>query len=102
MGNTNRNTLHPDERTIKQIRERLELHSSLEGKLMKAGPAWAEKIMWEQTKIEEYYVADVSELLETMENAVYQLEQLEPLLNIPEQGYVRNNFRRVINTLKNG
>src|SRR5687768_534973 len=29
---------------------------------------------------------------ETAEVAIYQLEQLEPLLEMPDRGYVRNNF----------
>lgn len=92
---------HPDEKSlIKQIKERMDKFSALEEKLMKAGPSWAEKYIEDQEKIQEYYYGDVAELLETMENVVYQLEQLEPLLEMPEKGYVRNNFNGILRTLK--
>lgn len=41
-------------------------------------------------------------LFETIESAIYQLEQLEPLLEMPDRGYVRNTFNAVIRTLKEG
>lgn len=92
---------YPDEKSeIKHIKERIAKHSELEKKLMKAGPNWAEKHIEDQEKIQEYYYGDVMELLETMENVVYQLERLEPLLEMPEKGYVRNNFNAILRTLK--
>lgn len=85
---------------IQEMRNRLKEHSELETKLMNSGPGAAQKIIEKQTFIEENYVRDVSELLELIDNAIYQFETLEPLLNIPERGYVRNNYRRAIMTLK--
>lgn len=76
--------------------------SELEKQLMTAGPARAETIINQQLVIQEYYYADVCELIETMENAVYEFKKLEDLLEIPEKGYVRNGFNRIVKNLEEG
>lgn len=87
---------------LQQIKARIAKFAELEKSLSITGPSKGDGIIRQQSEIEEYYYADVCELLETMEIAIYQLEQLEPLLEMPERGYVRNNFNAVIRTLKEG
>ncbi|MDB5054262.1 MAG: hypothetical protein JWM44_2312 [Bacilli bacterium] len=87
---------------MEEIKKRIANMSELEKQLMTAGPARAETIIKKQSEIQEYYVADVCELIETMENAIYELKKLESLLEMPEKGYVRNNFNRIVKNLEEG
>lgn len=41
-------------------------------------------------------------LFETIETAIYELEQLERVLDMPERGYVRNGYNAVLRTLREG
>ena len=54
----------------------------------------------ENTKHE--LVEQAEKLFETIETAISELQFLERSLNLPERGYDRNNFNRVMRTLKEG
>lgn len=85
---------------IAEIKSRVDSFKELETKLMSAGPSIADKIIRSQSLIEEHYYADVSDLLDMVGTALYELEKLEPLLEMPTKGYVRNGFNSVLRTLK--
>ncbi|MGG1664497.1 hypothetical protein [Brevibacillus sp. NRS-1366] len=53
---------------IEEIKKRIEQLQELEDALMTAGNAQADKIIREQAAIQEYYYADVSDLLEELES----------------------------------
>ncbi|WP_080833267.1 hypothetical protein [Cohnella massiliensis] len=86
--------------SLDQVKRRFNAYIETLKELPKADESNEKRLMNTQKSIESYYYGDVRELLEVIEDAVYQLENLEPLLHIPERGYVRNNFRRAIRTLK--
>ena len=48
------------------------------------------------------YELSAAQRLETIETAIYQLEQLERVLDMPERGYVRNGYNAVLRTLREG
>lgn len=85
---------------IAEIKARVESFIELEGKLVTAGPSKADSIIKSQSLIEEHYYADVSDLIDMIGTALYELEKLEPLLEMPTKGYVRNNFNSLLRTLK--
>lgn len=85
---------------IAEIKNRVEAFKALENELMTAGPSHSMRIISKQSGIEEYYYADVSDLLDMVGTALYELERLEPLLEMPSRGYVRNNFNALLRTLK--
>jgi len=87
---------------IEQIKKRMADMLALENALMTAGPSKAEKLIEQQSQLQEHYYSDVSELLETIDTAIYELDRLEPLLEMPERGYVRNGFNSILRTLMEG
>ena len=87
---------------IDEIKKRTGQMLELETALMTAGPSKADMIIRKQTEIQEHYYADVSELMDTIEATIYQLEKLEPSLEMPERGYVRNCFTSILRTLREG
>lgn len=85
---------------IIEIKARIESFLELEGQLVTAGPSKGDAIIKSQSLIEEHYYADVSDLLDLIGSALYSLERLEKVLDMPERGYVRNGYNAVVNTLK--
>lgn len=54
-------------------------------------------------KMDERKVLDErNKAIEIIESAVYQLTQLERVLDMPERGYTRNGFDALMRTLKEG
>lgn len=47
-------------------------------------------------------IAENTRLQETIEVAIYELEQLERVLDMPSRGYVRNGYNGVLRTLRDG
>lgn len=89
---------------LQEIKDRIQEMRKLEESLLASnlGTYQADAIIRKQTAIQENYYGDVMELLETMENVEYQLTSLEPSLEMPVRGYVRNCFNAIIRTLKEG
>jgi hypothetical protein len=85
---------------INKIRARIAKMAELKKKLITAEPGWVKRHLKQQAEIEAFFYDDILELLATFENATYQLEKLEPLLDIPARGCVRNDFNRLLRTVK--
>ncbi|PPB10892.1 hypothetical protein [Brevibacillus laterosporus] len=62
---------------VKRIRSRIEQLQETEEALTVAGPAGAQVLVQKQAEIQEYYYADVSDLLEELERAVERVSKAE-------------------------